>query len=225
MRWRRWILCLLAAAAPAQDEREPGLVPTDLVSLEELTVPPRPGDAREALATFVAAHQKQKRGDRAGALQGYLAFLGMPGRHVLPRRYLATVRRRVEALRAEVRARYDKALALYERDRRNGLAALSAIAERHAMLPEGRAARALVHSDALREAIDRARALAREGKGKAAAVALEQAVRTCEAAQYLYEAKSLLLELGGPDLFAPGERIGTARKEDDEGPGIEVSDD
>ena len=225
MRWG--VLILLAAAASAQDDPEPGRVPTDIVTPGELTVVPQPGDAEKALATFVAAHGKHKRGDKDGALRGYLAFLGMPGRQALPRRYLATVRRRVEALCQEVRRRYEEALALYRRDGARGVAALRTLAERYAALPEGRAARALVHSDALKAAIDEARAAQDK---QAAAVALEKAVRKYTAAEYLYEAKRLLLDLGGPDLF-PRERAEAGAREEkkepekEKEPEIEVSDD
>ncbi|MHC4162343.1 MAG: hypothetical protein ACYSUM_09460 [Planctomycetota bacterium] len=222
------MLILLAASASAQDEPEPGRVPTDIVTPGELTVVAQPGDAKRALATFVAAHQKHKRGDKDGALRGYLAFLGMPGRQELPPRYLATVRKRVEALRQEVRRRYDEALALYRKHGGQGIAALRQLADRYAALPEGRAARVFVHSDALKAAIDKARATRDK---RAAAAALEKAVRRYTAAEYLYEAKRLLLDLGGPDLFAPRERVaggsGDERKkpEQEEEPEIEVSDD
>jgi len=228
MRWG--VLILLAAVAGAQDEPEPGRVPTDMVTPGELTVAPQPGDAEQALAAFVAAHGKHKRGDKDGALRGYLAFLGMPGRKELPPRYLATVRRRVEALRQEVRRRYDEALALYRKDGVRGVAALRALAERYALLPEGRAALTFVHSDALKAAIDAARAMQDK---QAAAAALEKAVRKYTSAEYLYEAKRLLLDLGGPDLF-PRERAepGAGEKqkqpeeeEEEEEPEMEVSDD
>jgi hypothetical protein len=53
---------------------------------------------------------------------------------------------------------------------------------------------------------------------------------------FRYEAKSLLVELGGPDLFDPDERVGgrkkegpgeepTPRKPEKDDSGIEVSDD
>jgi hypothetical protein len=228
MRWG--VLVLLAAAAGAQDPPAPGRVPTDIVTPGELTVAPQPGDAKKALATFVAAHRAHKRGDKDAALLRYLAFLGMPGRRELPPRYLATVRRRVDALRREVRRRYDEALALYRRDGGRGLAALGRLAERYAALPEGRAARVLVHSDALRAAIDTARAAKDK---RVAAAALEKAVRRYSAAEYLHEAKQLLLDLGGPDLFAPRERADETpaeekkepESEEEKEPEIEVSDD
>jgi hypothetical protein len=227
MRWG--VLILLAASAGAQDPPEPGRVPTDIVTPGELTVAPQKGDAKKALATFVAAHRKHKRGDEDGALRGYLAFLGMPGREKLPPRYVATVRSRVDALRREVRRRYDEALALYREDGGKGIAVLRKLAARYAALPEGRAARVLVHSDALKVAIDTARTATDK---RAAAAALEKAVRKWTAAEYVYEAKRLLLDLGGPDLFAPRERAdegpagGEEKKpEKEKEPEIEVSED
>jgi hypothetical protein len=228
MRWG--VLILLAAAAGAQDEPAPGRVPPDIVTPGGLTVAPQPGDADHALAAFVAAHSSHKRGDKDGALRGYLAFLGMPGRKELPARYLATVRRRVGALHQEVRRRYDEALALYRRNGARGVAALRALAERYALLPEGRAARTIVHSDALKAAIDLARAMQDK---QAAAIALEKALRKYTAAEYLYEAKRLLLDLGGPNLL-PRERAepsaGEEKKvpeeeEEKKEPEMEVSDD
>ena len=222
------MLLLLAASAGAQDEPEPGRVPVDIVAPGELTVIPQPGDAEQALATFVTAHGKHKRGDQDGALRGYLAFLGMPGREELPPRYLATVRRRVAALRREVAGRYDEALALYRKDGGRGIAALRKLADRYAALPEGRAARVFVHSDALKAAINLARGAPDK---RAAAAALEKAVRRWTDAEYVYEAKRLLLDLGGPDLFAPRDRApedpGDEKKEaeQEEEPEIEVSDD
>ncbi|MHC4973861.1 MAG: hypothetical protein ACYTG3_16170 [Planctomycetota bacterium] len=226
MRWG--VLILLAAAAGAQEPPEPGRVPTDIVTPGDLTVAPQPGDAKKALATFVAAHKKHKRGDEDGALRGYLLFLGMPGREELPPRYVATVERRVAALRANVRKRYDEALALYRKDGGRGIAALRKLADRYAALPEGRAARVLVHSDALKAAIEAARAAKDK---RAAAAALMNAVRKWTAAEYLYEAKRLLLDLGGPDLFAPRKRAdpGSSKEkkepEKEKEPEIEVSDD
>lgn len=225
MRWG--VLLLLAVAASAQDAPEPGRVPLDLVAPGELAVPPQPGDAEKALATFVAAHRKHKKGDEEGALRGYLAFLGMPGRAQLPPRYLATVERRVAALRGAVRKRYDEALALYGEDGAKGLAALRKLADRYAALPEGRAARVFVESDALKAAIDAARAATDK---RAAAAALEKAIRRNTLAEYLYEAKRLLLDLGGPDLLEPRRRVAEqpeSEREPEKGkePEMEVSDD
>ena len=73
----------------AQEAPEPGLLPADFVSPEPLEIAPTGGDA---LAAFRDAHEKHKRGDADGALAGYLAFLGNPGRLDLPPRYAARLR-------------------------------------------------------------------------------------------------------------------------------------
>ncbi len=196
-----WLLVLLLAAP---DEPEPGLLPIKTVRVGEMPLAPVKGDAKTALKTFVAAHEAHKRKETDAALVGYVRFLGMPGRLELPPRYLATVRKRLEAMRKHVRALYDKALSLYAKDRVKGIAALQVVAMRYPVLPEGVAAKKMAHSDGLAGAI----ASAREAKDKqAAAAALEKAVRKYTAAVFRYEAKSLLIELGGPDLFEPGERV------------------
>jgi hypothetical protein len=221
---RRWLLVLLPAAAAAQEATEPGLLPADFLSPEPLTIAPSEGDP---LATFRDAHEKHKKGDTDGALQGYLAFLGNPRRIDLPPRYVATVEARVKPLLEAVRAGYDACVQKYGKDRKGGLADLRALAERYAWLPEGQAARALADSDGLRAAIDLAKA---ERKPKP----LEDAIRAFPHGLFLYEAKSLLVDLGGPDLFEPGERVGGKKEEDrgeEEKPkkkdesGVEVSED
>ena len=197
-----WLLVLLLATP---DEPEPGLLPIKTIRIGEMTLAPAKGDAQTALKTFVAAHEAHKREEHDAALVGYVRFLGMPGRLELPARYLTTVRKRLDAMRTEVRAQYDKALRLYSKDRVKGIAALRAVAKRYPVLPEGVAALKMAHSDGLAGAI----AKARVAKDKqAAAAALEKAVRRYTAAVFRYEAKSLLVELGGPDLFEPGERVG-----------------
>lgn len=222
---RRGLLLLLLLAIPATAQEppaapakaEPGPVPPGIVHVGRLRITPREGDDKAALAIFLAGHGKQKQGNVDGALRDYLAFLGMPGRHDLPRRYLATVRDRVDAIRAGVAKQYDAAADLYRRDRTQGLAALDRLAERFALLPEGRAAHTLSDTDRLRAAIDTARPHAegsKEEKGQAAA-ALEKAVREYSAGLYLYEAKRLLVDLGGPDLFEPGEKVGGSQPADD----------
>lgn len=203
------LLALFAAAAAAQEPKpEPGLVPTDLAPPDPLEIAPSEGDA---LTAFRDAHEKHKQGDLDGALKGYLSFLGNPGRLDLPARYVTTVEERVKPLLAAVRALYDAAVARYGKDRAGGLALLRALAERYPWLPEGRAALALADSDGLREAIDRAK---KDKKAKE----LEEAIRAFPAGQYLYEAKTLLVELGGPDLFEKGERVGGGKEK---GPGEE----
>jgi len=215
-----FLLLLLAQQAP-----EPGLLPAEFLSPEPLLIAPAKGDA---LAAFRDAHEKQKRGDTDGALQGYLAFLGNPARIDLPPRYVATVEARVKPLLEQVRRRYDDAVLTYAKDRKNGLADLRALAERYAWLPEGRAAIAWADSDGLRAAIDAA-------KSDKKAKELGAAVRAYPAGLFQYEAKTLLVELGGPDLFDPGERVGgkkeEGRGEEEETPkrkdesGIDVSED
>ena len=196
-----WLLVLLLAAP---DEPEPGLLPIKTVRVGEMPLAPVKGDAKTALKTFVAAHEAHKRKETDAALVGYVRFLGMPGRLELPSRYLTTVRKRLEVMRSQVRALYDKALSLYAKDRVKGIAALQVVARRYPVLPEGVAAKKMAHSDGLAGAI----AGAREAKDKqSAAAALEKAVRKYTAAVFRYEAKSLLIELGGPDLFEPGERV------------------
>jgi hypothetical protein len=232
---RRVPVLLLLAFAPAfaqdaAEKAEPGPVPPGIVRIGRLRIVPHKGGDREALEMFLAAHGKHEQGDVDGALRDYLAFLGMPGRHDLPRRYLATARDRVDAIRAGVAKQYAEATELYRRDRAQGLAALDRLAERFALLPEGRAARVLADTDRLRAAIDAARpdADAADEKKKAAAAALEKAVRAYASGLYLYEAKRLLVDLGGPDLFEPGERVGGGErrdeaKDDDEEDGEDVT--
>jgi hypothetical protein len=240
---RRVPVLLLLAFAPAfaQDApaepggAEPGPIPPGIVHLGRLRIVPHKGNDREALAMFLAAHAKHEQGDLDGALHDYLVFLGMPGRHDLPRRYLATVRGRVDTIRAGVAKQYAAATELYRLDRAQGLVALDRLAEEFAPLPEGRAAHVLGDTDRLRAAIDAARphADAAKEKKQEAAAALEKAVRAYSSGLYLYEAKKLLLDLGGPDLFEPGEKVGGGKRpdeakddddEDDEGVTIEVGD-
>ncbi len=217
-------MALLTLILVAQEAPEPGLLPADFLSPEPLLILPTEGDA---LAAFRDAHGKQKSGDADGALQGYLAFLGNPARLDLPPRYVATVEARVKPLLEAVHGRYDAAVAKYAKDRKGGLADLRALAERYAWLPEGRAALAFADSDGLRAAIDAAKS-DKKAKG------LEAAVRAYPAGLYLYEAKTLLVDLGGPDLFEPGERVGGKKEEgrgEEEKPrkkdesGVEVSED
>lgn len=223
---RRALLVLLSATAAAQEAPEPGLLPAEFLSPEPLVITPTEGDA---LAQFRDAHGKHKAGDLDGALKGYLAFLGNPARIDLPPRYVTTVEGRVRTLLGTVRAGYDEAVARYVKDRKAGLAELRAYGERYAWLPEGRAALAFADSDGLRVAIDTAKS-SKDPK------ALEAAIRGFPKGLYMYEAKTLLVDLGGPDLFDPGERIGgkkekgpgdgeekKPRKKDESG--IEVSED
>jgi len=202
----------------AQDKEDgessgPGLVRIDVVRLAALSVPVRPGDAKQSLQRFLKAHGDHEAGRLDEALRGYFEFLGMPGRHELPARYMETARERLAKLARPFEERYGNAARLYEQDRRAGLAALRAIADRGPYLPAGYAARTLVQTDALRAAIDAAREEARSATANdkgAIAKRLEATVRSCPHGLFLYEAKMLLIELGGPDLFAPGERLDTS---------------
>ena len=223
------VLLLLASPLAFGEEPEPGPIPLRAVKVRELVLPAHEGDARAALKLFLDAHAAHKRGDADAALAGYLKFLGMPSRAKLPPRYAATVAKRVAALRAAARKAYDAARKLYERDRAKGVPALEKIAARYVLLPEGAAARRLWQSDAMHTALEKARAQ----KDKAL---LEKAIRTLPDAIQTYEAKSTLIELGGPDLFAPGEKIGGGKAlpepdddDDDDGRGgdttIEEGDD
>jgi hypothetical protein len=233
-------LLLLGAWALAQEvkqpapEPEPGPVPDEVATVGRLVVPPVDGDVKTALATFLEAHAVHKSGDADVALAGYLAFLGMPGRHELPQRYVETARRRIDVLVDAVRARFEEAVALYRKDREKGVTALEAFSSTYAQLPHGRAALRLWHSDRLRLAIDTARAAPPEKNRAATAKTLESAILSLPEAQYAYEAKKLLIELGGRDLLEPDERVKEKRgadgaedadEEPEEAPVIEINDD
>jgi tetratricopeptide (TPR) repeat protein len=220
------LVAFLAPSVNAEEEDrkpEPGPVPTTILRLEELSIPAGKGDAQRALTAFLEAHEAHRKGDLDRALTGYLVFLGLDARVALPARYERTVRERLDGILERIRARYKKALALYEKNRRKGLVELRAIAERYPMLPEGKAALALEQTDAIHFAMADARALAEKGEKKKAAESLEKAVRRSPAALYLYEAKSLLVELGGPDLFEADERMGEEDPEEDK-PGEKKED-
>jgi len=198
----------------------PGLVRIDVVRVAPLSVPVRPGNAKQSLQRFLKAHGEHEAGRLEDALRGYFEFLGMPGRHELPPRYVAMAKERLAKLARPFAERYEKAARLYERDRRAGLAALRGIAERVPYLPAGHAARTLAHTDALRAAIDAAREEARSADtGDKAAIAkrLEATIRSSRHGLFLYEAKMLLTQLGGPDLFAPGERLDTSGRRERDG--------
>lgn len=231
---RPFVLALLASALAAQETAnppEPGPVDPRIVKWRKLGIVAHEGDAQAALRLFVEAHRRHVAGDRDGALAKYLAFLGTPGRHELPGRYLATVRRRVDELRARLREEYDAAVTLYRKDRERGVAALEELDRRCAgLLPAGRAARDLWQSDRLRLAIDTARERAKLDR-KAAAKALEKSIRDLPAGLYRYEACTLLVELGGPDLREREANEPERRREEtgdeeepDEKPSIEVNE-
>ena len=217
------VLLLLGAAAVAVAQEapapapapapEPGLIDPDVVDLGELVLPSKQGDATKAHETFLTAHRQHGKGALVEALQGYLDFLGTPGHTALPERYARTARARLESMREAIGKDYAKAVALYRTDRAKGLVQLQALQTAYGMLPEGRAARRIVQSDATRAAVREARS----GKPDAAKN-LEKAILVNPDSLYLYEAKTLLVKLGGPDLFDPDERIGSDGEPEDSRP-------
>ena len=219
------LLCLASASVLAQDESgtdEPGPVPIRAAKVRELVVPPRKGDAHAALKVFLAAHRAHLGGDTDAALRGYLEFLGYSARTQLPPRYETTTRNRLATLRKVIASRFAKATALYAKNRKKGVAALKALAASYPALPEGAAAGRLWHSDALLAVLAAARA---NKDQKAAARSLEKAIRAFGDAIYRYEAKATLIELGGPDLFEPGERVVSESDGEQDGDASDNDDD
>ena len=202
---------------------EPGRVPIGEIEVGTIKIRPQTGNADVALKRWIEAHRLQQEHQIPKALAGYLAFLGMPGHRALPERYAELARRRVEAIHTPVRESYEAACKLYAKDRHKALDAWRTLATRWADLPEGAAAQRLVHSDLLRDAIQQARSLKRQDKQKRAAALLENAVRANTRAIYLYEARKLLIELGGPDLRPKDKQ--RDEEDEDEADGPEADDD
>ncbi len=210
----------------------PGIVPLDDVPPGTLKVHVTQGDETVALKTFLDAHAKHKQGATVAARRGYMAFLGMPGRHLLPERYRVMAKARLEAMDRAADRAFEAAAQLYKKDGKAGLAALTEVAEKFKGLPSATRANGIVQSDELKRGIARAQALAKTDR-KNAVKTLEPIIRRCADAVYLYKAKSLLLEWGGPDLRTPEERLDGSNDDDeiDEGdddddgePVIEVGD-
>ena len=187
-------LVLLLADAPA-----PGIVDPAAVVVPAAEAPARDGTPGEALDAFLEAHALHRRGEARAALARYLAFRAIAGAKALPERYRAVVDARVAKLLEEEAKAYAAACDLYRTDRGKGLQALRVIAGDQPTLPHARAARVLVATDGLRGAIDAARSR-KDPK------ALEEAIRALPEGLFQYEAKSLLVELGGPDLRTPEEK-------------------
>lgn len=185
----------LALLLLAQDPA-PGIIDPSSVALPPAQAAPRAGTPREALDAFLEAHALHKKGDLPAALVRYLEFQAIDGAARLPARYRAMAAERVGRLLQGIAKEYDDACALYRRDRARGVEALRAIAARDPALPHARAAAVVLETDALRQAIDDAR----QSKD---AKALERAIRELPRGLYQYEAKALLVELGGPDLNPP----------------------
>lgn len=217
----RIVLALAAALAAAGDpppEKEKGPLDPAIAKVRERKVVARKGTAEEALAVYLKALDLHRRGEQVAALAAWLEFEAHEGAHELPARYRATAARRLHALLDEVAKAYDAACALYREDRAAGREALQAFAERHASLPQGAAARTLLDSDALHAAIARARALDKEGKRPEAAALLEKALKDLPRALLRFEAKTLLKELGGPDLLEAKEKFEGCATEEEPAP-------
>ncbi len=177
-----------------------GIIPLDIVDVGTLEIAPRKGTPDTALQIWIEAHALHRRKDLPGACAKYIEFLGMTGHLSLPSRYADLASDRVDKLHDPVRKRFEASCKTYATDRTAGVVIWKDLAENWPMVPEGAAALQLWQSDALREAIDVAKALRDEGKKKDAAGPLEKAVRSLPHGLYRYEATTLLVEVGGPDL-------------------------
>jgi hypothetical protein len=200
-------LALLALLAAPQK----GIIPLDIVDVGTLEIAQRKGTPNAALQIWIEAHALHRRKDLPAACAKYIEFLGMTGHLSLPSRYADLARDRVDKLHDPVRKRFEASCKTYTTDRAAGVVIWKDLAENWPMLPEGAAALQLWQSDALRAAIDAAKALRDEGKKKDAAGPLEKAVRSLPHGLYRYEATTLLFEVGGPDL-----RSKEKSEEDDE---------
>jgi hypothetical protein len=182
-----------------QDKQE-GLIPLDIVEVGTLRIGSKGAAPDEALACWIEAHTLHKQGKLAPACERYITFLSMSGHRSLPRRYAEMARERLEALHDPVRKTFERSCRTYRTDRARGVAIWKSLASEWSMLPEGVAALKLWQSDELREAIDAAKLLQDQGKKKEAVGPLEKAVRALPHGLYRYEATTLLVDLGGPDL-------------------------
>ena len=218
------LLLVFAGFAEEPAKPDPGRIPIDLVEVGSLEIRPRSGDAKLALKTWLEAHRLHKATKIPEALTQYLLFLGMPGHLALPSRYARSARDRVDAIHDPIRKEFEASLKTYPKNRAKGLAVWRVLAARWPGLPEGVAAKKLWHSDELRGAIDAARALKTAGTPKKAAPALERAIRAYAMGLFLYEARTLLVEVGGPDL-RPKPKIDSTDGEDSGGSESEDPDD
>ena len=223
---RAWPALVFASIVVGQDEKkpEPGPIDTFLVPVEKLKITPRSGDARAALDVFLKAHELHKKGDTDGALFGYLDFQAIEGKKHLPGRYRTTTSKRVAKLLKGVRRDYRDCCALYRKDRVRGVAALQRFAKRWAALPVGRAARVVWESDALHDAMEKARALEKAGRRPKAVAGLAYAIKTHTRARSRLDAKLLLIVIGGPDLREPHEKEPEKKEEEEEESVIEESE-
>ncbi|MEE8104311.1 MAG: hypothetical protein V3T86_02115 [Planctomycetota bacterium] len=208
-----FILAICVTHATAEDNPKPSPVrpepgPVDLTSiqLDQTTIAPIDGSAEEALAAFLEAHRNHVAKKPNGALHGYRRFLAHKGARDLPARYTTVARRRAKRLGSDLRAAFDGACALYRRDRSAGLAGLAAITKDHAEFAEGRAAAVITQSDRLLAAISLAKALQSDGKEDVARAKLKAAIQDAPNGLFLHEAKTLLIRIGGENLFSDAER-------------------
>ena len=201
-----------------QDEKkpEPGPIDTFLVRIEKLKITPKSGDARVALDVFLRAHELHKKGDRDGALFGYLEFQAIEGKKHLPERYRTTTNKRTAKLLKGVRRDYRGCCSLYRKDRVRGIVALQRFAKRWAALPEGRAARVVWETDALVAELQRAHTLDKAGQSPEAIAALTYAIKTFPRARRRLDAKLFLIEIGGPDLREAHEKEPEKKEEEEE---------
>jgi hypothetical protein len=219
------VLLFLGTAGIGQEpvQPDPGRIPTDIVEVGPLRVRPKAGNAKVALQTWIEAHALHKEGKLPEALGKYVLFLGMPGHLALPQRYSRSARNRVDAIHNDVRKEFEASLKLYPTQRAKAVDMWKLLAGRWLVLPEGYAAKQLWHSDELRGAIDAAKKLKGTDQAKSAATALEKSIRAYAMGLYLYEARTLLVELGGPDL-RPKPKIDVGEDAPEEEPGKEDDD-
>lgn len=213
---RLLVLLFLGTVCLGEDpaQPDPGRIPIDIVEVGSLKVRPKAGDAQVALKTWIEAHTLHKANKVHEALAKYVAFLGMPGHLALPQRYARSARNRVDSIHDGVRKEFEASLKLYPNQRSKALDTWKLLSARWVVLPEGLAAKRLWHSDELRGAIDAARKLKTAGQGKQAAPALEKSIRAYTYGLYMYEARTLLVECGGPDL-RPKPKIDVGDEDDD----------
>jgi hypothetical protein len=215
--FRLLVLASLLASSPAnaqEQKKEPGIVSLDFLDVGTLQFGLRSATPEAALKIWLEGHKLQKEKNEPEALRRYVDFLGTSGHRSLPARYAEMAQDRVDKIHDPVRRRFEKACVLYKTDRRAALIVFKDVGKQWLVLPEGRAAVQIWHSDALREAIDAATELKQLGKKKEARGPLEAAIRAHPNGVFMYAATTLLLDVGGPDLRPKKRDRGS---DDDEG--------
>jgi len=208
-----FILATLARHATADDKSEPsprkpepGPIDLTSVQLEEVALTAIDGSSENALAEFLRAHRDHVAKKPNDALRGYRRFLAHKGARDLPARYTTVARRRAKHLGSDLRATFDAACALYRRNRDAGLTKLAAITKDYAEFAEGRAAAVVLQSDHQLAAITVAKALSVTTKEHLARARLKAAIQNGPNGLFLHEAKTLLIRIGGENLFSEAER-------------------